>query len=114
VSNSYEGFVLSLFSLYKFLNDDDPRVTAILKFSASELFLINELLNIFCAYFFVLKFLCFFMIVVVATVALINFYLRKSSKASYIIASKPKFLNSKMFSTSVTILFFLLTTSIML
>jgi hypothetical protein len=106
-------FYYSYYLFYKnILKDPEPHVATILSLSFSESLLMNGLIDIIA-----LKYYCYEIKVIVQfaltiLIVFINyFFYHKSGRNKIILKEKPILARSKVFSITITILFFLITAS---
>jgi len=97
----------------KKLNEDSPHRTTLLSLSASEGFLISGMIQLFFARFYCISIGKWVMLSICVLMILLNYlYFDKSGLAKEIIKIKPLLLKSPKISVVMTILFFIISVSI--
>lgn len=97
----------------KKLNENSPHRTTLLSLSACEGFLISGIIQLFFAHFYCVSIGKWVMLSICVIMILLNYlYFEKSGLAKEIIKIKPLLLKSPKISVVMTILFFMLSISI--
>lgn len=97
----------------RILPDDQPHLTVVFTLSVSESFLINGIINLICTKFFCYPLNKWMMIGILLLVLLMNYIYYDSNRRNVVLDNKPKLFGSHPLSILITLLFFLISASVM-